>query len=148
MLSAVAVQTSPPPSVRAVYVSGSEWSQLFKDYVATTTLNSSPAYGIGVYLGTSPPRPDYPRGQMPWVNIDRISARFSDDMRVEVDDLRVLGVNVAETSATSVAYDFDPVNYEGTATWTFGAAAAGGPDHRRTGRRPRRHQDPQRRLPA
>jgi hypothetical protein len=110
MLSAVAAQTSPPPSVWAVYVSGSQWTQSFKDHVAATYPTSSATYGVG-----GPSSPHQPWGTLPWVNIDRISATFTANMRVEADDLRVLGVNVAETAAASVAYDAA----DATATWTL-----------------------------
>ena len=111
LLSAADVQSLPPPWVKAAYVSGSAWTQSFKDYAATLSPNSSSAYGLELGAGAL----------LPWVNLDRISLRFSDDMIVEADDLRVRGVNVPETVVSSVSYEFDPARYEGVATWTLAA---------------------------
>jgi hypothetical protein len=105
------VPTSPPPRVLAAHVSGSAWSQSFKDYLQSERWGSA-AYGFETH-----PDPGIIFG---WINLDRISITFSSDMDVGPEDLRVRGVGGREYPVSDFHYDFDAPNFQGTATWTIG----------------------------
>jgi len=111
--------TSPPPRVLAAYVSGSTWSQSFKDYLQSERWGSA-AYGFETH-----PDPGIIFG---WVNLDRISVKFSSDMDVGPEDLRVRGLGGREYPVSDFHYDFDAANFQGTATWTIGGGGFIRPD--------------------
>jgi hypothetical protein len=101
----VVVQSEPPPHVAAVYVSGTRWTQAFRDYVEDQPW--------GTELGVVPDR------IVPWVNVDRVTVVFTGDVLVDQADLRLRGVTVPEYPVSSRTYAYDNELSVGTATWTL-----------------------------
>ena len=100
------VQSEPPPFVAAVYVSGSRWTQTFKDYLASRDWGS-PLYGYYPDEGEA----------LSWVNVDQITMLFSrGDMIVDAADLTVRGVTVRNYVVASV--EVEPRPYT-VVTWTL-----------------------------
>ena len=88
---AVTVTSFPPPTVDGLYVSGSTWSQPFKDYLQALGGGSS-RYGYWA-LNTR---------ALPWVNVNQITVLFPLGTRVDAGDLTVRGVAVPEYPVVSV----------------------------------------------
>jgi hypothetical protein len=99
-----------------VYVSGAAWSQSFKQYLRDHYAASSADYGWAIYGGGTPHRQS---DILPWVNLDRISVRFSTAVRAAPDDLRVRGVNVPGYEPVSVRVDLTNGGSGSVATWTL-----------------------------
>jgi serine-aspartate repeat-containing protein C/D/E len=102
---AVGPSDSTPPAVVSVVVRGSAWSPQFTSAFAPRGLGDG---------GYAVPDSGTPR-TLPWANADTIVVRFSEDVRLQRGDLRVIG-------AGGIAYawrDFryDPATF--TATWTL-----------------------------
>jgi len=109
-----------PPTVDAVFVNGTDWSQSFRDYLQAKKLGSAQfgfetdqvnASANGAGTGTN----DLKHAILPWINLNQISIRFSEDVSVQQDDLTI-------TSATGQTYNvtdfrYDPQTF--TATWTL-----------------------------
>ncbi len=89
------------PWVSKVLVSSSSWSQAFLDALGD----------VGFAVPAGPPQFD----AVPWININRISMVFSEDVNVSLDDLSVYGQNVPQYAIA--AFDYDSVTR--TATWTL-----------------------------
>ena len=95
------------PRVNQVYVSGSSWTQEFKDYLEDTGQGSS-RYGFVI--------PDRDQlNELPWINLDQVSIRFSEDVLVDPGDLAVRGVNVPEYALDPASFRYDADTR--TATW-------------------------------
>jgi hypothetical protein len=88
----VTVASLPPPTVTDVYVSGSAWSQSFKDYLGAEFLGAA-RYGYKPLRGPDP---------MPWVNINQVTIFFTSGVRVDAADLTVRGVAVPDYPVVSV----------------------------------------------
>lgn len=80
---AVAPPDPTPPAVTGVSVRSSAWSQPMVSALAAQNLGSG---------GYAVPQPDGTQGRtLPWVNVDTVVVRFSEDVLVQADDLRVVG---------------------------------------------------------
>lgn len=82
------------PVVRQVYVSSSEWTPAFMEYLQAQGLGS-------VDFGYAVPAGGRQLDELPWINLNEISITFSDFVSTELNDLAIRGVNRAE-------YPLDP----------------------------------------
>jgi hypothetical protein len=98
-----------PPKVTALFVRGAAWSLAFRQFVQGSGQGESNA-------GFSIPGGALQRKTLPWTNLDVISIRFSQDVRVAKEDLVVSGTGVANYVVS--AFNYLPANH--TATWTLG----------------------------
>ena len=100
---------APPPQVAAVFANGSTWAP------SVSTVHPGRA-GRGIAdLGFSIAGGAGQLETLPWVNVDTVSVRFTEDVSVAAANLSLRGVNVA-TYAFS-AYQYDAATH--TATWTL-----------------------------
>ena len=74
-----------PPTVTGVFVGSTEWSSAFYDYLAP---GDQLDLGYQIPTGTTAQVKS-----LPWVNIDKIAIRFSEDVHVGMGDLSLSGVN-------------------------------------------------------
>jgi hypothetical protein len=95
------------PRVNQVYLSGSGWDPEFKQYLEDKGLGDH-RYGFAV-----PARDQL--NELPWVNLDEVSIRFSEDVLVDAADLQVRGVNVQNYTIDPASFRYDPLTR--TATW-------------------------------
>lgn len=91
-----------PPRVQKVLVSSTEWTPEFY-----TSLGDPVGYSIPYGYGQLRP--------LPWMNVNRVHIRFTEDVSIEQDDLRLRGVNITDYEIASFSYDAATF----TATWTF-----------------------------
>ena len=104
-----------PPKVTEVLVRGSAWTQPFLDELDSLSLGND---GFSIPVGSVAQL-----NAVPWVNIDQILIRFSDQVNVDLADLVLTGVNVATysfsgvTTGTGASGDFEAV-------WTLTAPIA------------------------
>jgi len=98
------------PAVTDILVKGSGWSAAFLQYLKDQGLGDG---GFSRVTGADQ------LTALPWINIDQISIRFSEDVGASLgqDDLSLFGVD--STYAIS-GFAYDPLTY--TATWTLGSA--------------------------
>ena len=99
---------APPPRVTAVYVSGASWATPVKSYLQSRGLGDE-AFGYAVPAGAEQLR------VLPWLGVNRVSARFSQDVTGHLADLAVTGVNTASYAVSDYVYDAATR----TATWTL-----------------------------
>jgi ELWxxDGT repeat protein len=93
------------PQVTDVFVAGSAWQSSFGDFLANSGVGDAT---LGYRLDAAAHA-----DELPWVNLNRISVRFSEDVTLaSAAALRVVGVNVASYAG---AFTYDPVTF--TATW-------------------------------
>ncbi len=85
----------PPPTVIDVLAGGSAWNEAFLDQANP---NNGPGYAIPVGGGIQ-------LQPLPWVNIDQLHIRFSEDVTIDATDLSLPGVNV--TNYKFVQFDYD-----------------------------------------
>jgi uncharacterized delta-60 repeat protein len=107
-----------PPTVTGVFVSGAGWADEFKQYLSDTGLGDA-ALGYRAWDNTD--RPTL-RSTLPWVNLNRLSVRFSGDAAVVREALSARGTNQS-TYAFAPGHDgfeYDAVTHTGT--WTFAQA--------------------------
>ena len=100
------VRADPFARVSQVFLNGSRWTQKFREYLAAHQMGSS-ADGYALFPNYSPQGP----GEIVWTNVDEVAVRFSEDVNVRREDLRVAGV---------ARYDFADFHYDPqtfTATW-------------------------------
>jgi hypothetical protein len=90
------VDVETAPTVAQVYVSGTQWTQAFKDYLDEKGLGDE-RYGYAISAQ------DQLR-EIPWINVDTISIRFSENVEVDAGDLQIRGMIVP-------AYDLDPASF-------------------------------------
>jgi hypothetical protein len=102
-----ALLSGTPPTVTAVEVSSTQWSAAFVDYLAGHNLGD---HGFRIPTGSS----DQTK-PLPWLNIDRISATFSNDVHVEAGDLALSGVGIPTIGVADFYYDAQTH----VATWTL-----------------------------
>jgi hypothetical protein len=102
------VTVSPkPPQVAEVVVRGTAWSPAFLDFLAAQGLGEG---GYRIPAGSASQA-----DELPWINLDQIAIVFTEDVVVRIDDLELLGVNVASYGVS--AFEYDPI--EQRATWTL-----------------------------
>jgi hypothetical protein len=100
------------PTVTKVFVSGTQWSPSFKNYLASNRLGDA-KFGFAI------PSNDQ-LNELPWTNIDQVSLRFSQAADVQSGDLVIRGVRVPSYAIKSFAMDSATL----TATWTLAAPVA------------------------
>ena len=96
------------PRVAAVFVSGTSWSGSFRNYLQARGVGE-PDAGYAVPAGAEQLR------VLPWVGLNRIAIRFTQDVTPHMADLVVTGVNTA--SYAVAAFGFDPSSR--TASWVL-----------------------------
>ncbi|HEV2292974.1 MAG TPA: S8 family serine peptidase [Tepidisphaeraceae bacterium] len=108
----VTVDTAPA-SVSGVFVNGTTWIQTFRDFLAASNQGDA---ALGYRLDAASHA-----DELPWINLNQLSVRFSEDVNVAARAMRVFGVKVAEYAGSFV---YEPDTF--TATWTLptGAFAA------------------------
>src|SRR5262245_55961656 len=95
------------PMVARVFVRSSAWNATF--------LNALQAQGVGdATFGYALTTGATQLNTLPWLNLDRVSVRFTENVTVAADDLQLFGVATANYALTGFTYD--PVTF--TATWT------------------------------
>ena len=101
------------PAVTQVYVSGSQWTQPFKDFLEDRGFGDS-RYGYAI-----PARQQL--SEIPWINVDTVSIRFSEDVQVDFNDLAIRGVIQHEYALDPASFTYDPATR--TASWKLAAGA-------------------------
>ncbi len=99
--------SSVPPTVSDVNVSNSSWTPAFIDYLEVNGLGND---GFSIPVG-SVAQSD----SLPWLDLDRISITFSEDVEIQASDLAISGVT--NTSYSTDHFFYDPQTL--TATWTL-----------------------------
>jgi hypothetical protein len=100
--------TTNSPHVTQVYVSGSTWTDAFKQYL------QAQGQGSGQYGYAIPATAQL--ATLPWANLDRVSVTFDQDVTAHQADLAVRGVTVPNYAVTGYTYDAATK----TGTWTLG----------------------------
>ena len=100
---------APSPKVTKVWVSGTGWSSQFK--------RSLSAAGVLDPYGYAVPASDSLH-VLPWSNANQVSIGFSEDVQVDLADLKVGGVALSNYPIKSFGYDAEAH----VATWTLGQA--------------------------
>jgi hypothetical protein len=100
-------QSQTPPRVNQVYVSSSQWSPDFKSYL------EEKGYGDDVYGFAIPDRDQL--NELPWINLNQVSVRFSEQVQVDAGDLQIRGVNVPNYTLDPASFHYDAATR--TATW-------------------------------
>jgi hypothetical protein len=95
-----------PPQVTGVFVNSSSWSQLFRDHLAATG-QGDVNLGYRIPVGADQLEP------LPWVGIDSISMKFSENVNVELVSLQLMSVNPVTVNTFS--------SNDNTGTWTLTA---------------------------
>jgi len=109
-----------PPTVDAVFVNGTDWSQSFRDYLQAKKLGSA-QFGFETdpvnasANGAGPGTNDLKHAILPWINLNQISIRFSEDVSVQQNDLTISSAAGQTYNVTDFRYD--PATF--TATWTL-----------------------------
>ena len=90
------VPVTDGPSVVAVKAGSRDWASEFLDFVDPV---DGDGYTVPAGLGQLDP--------LPWVNINELYVKFSEDVAISTADVQLLGVNVPDYSAliTSVTFD-------------------------------------------
>jgi hypothetical protein len=97
------------PTVTGVYLGSSEWSAAFYDYFNTT---DGPDLGFMIPTGSAAQE-----NSLPWLNVNKISIEFSEDVHVQMNDLSLSAIN--STSFAFQHFFYDAI--ENVATWTLAA---------------------------
>lgn len=96
-----------PPVVTAVFVNGTAWADAFRNFIAASGEGDGTfGYRLNAAKHAS---------ELPWVNLNQVSVRFSEHVNVASDDLVVHGVNVKTYAGLTFAYEATTF----TATWTL-----------------------------
>ena len=101
-----------PPTVSDVNVSNTSWTPAFIDYLEVNGLGND---GYSIPVGSAAQS-----DSLSWLDLDRISITFSEDVKIQASDLSISGV-------TNSSYDVDHFSYDPqtlTATWTLGTPFA------------------------
>jgi RHS repeat-associated protein len=98
-----------PPTVTAVLVRSSGWSNTFLDAIDSQGLGYTGISRLGYLI---------PSGSqltaLPWTNLDTLTIVFSEDVNITADNIAIVGVNTANYTGT---FHYDSSTF--TATWTF-----------------------------
>ena len=98
------------PAVTQVYVSSSSWAPEFLNYLAAQRLGSA-LYGYAVPAGPSQLL------ELPWINLDRVSVTFSENVGVDNVDMALTGVNTANYPLNGGLFGYNAATR--TATWAL-----------------------------
>lgn len=122
--AAVEVQSpgGPPPLVTEVYISGSEWTQPYRDYLGRNRHGPGREDGFRVWSGQTS---YFTAG---WSNLDQITVHFYQPAVVELDDLRVRGSAGGDYAVASVHHRPDPFS-GGAYTFTLAGRGLSRPDN-------------------
>jgi len=101
------------PFITGVYVGGTQWTADYTDYLALIA-GGGPA---GFALPSGPGQ----LSALPWVNIDRLTIKFSENVDAQAADMLLLGVNVPDYATQLAAGNFSYDSATFSATWTMGA---------------------------
>ena len=96
------------PQVVEVAISGSNWTSSFLDHLGV----SGKPGGYRIPTGS-----DAQLDVLPWGGVDQIHITFSEDVNVQLEDLELFGINVADHELLS--FEYDPTRL--TASWTMAA---------------------------
>jgi hypothetical protein len=110
----------PAPAVAQVFFSSTAWAGDDGNPANTTFLEYMQAQGQGsVNYGYAVPGGAAQLSTLPWVNVDRVSIRFTQPVVIDAADLQVRGVNTPTYSFLNGApgFNYDATNF--VATWTF-----------------------------
>ena len=105
--------TNPPPQVTNIFVGSTEWNPAFTSHLQATGAGE-PIWGFAI-----PPSDQL--NELPWVNLNQVSIRFSRNVVVGQGSLSINGVNVPSYAINFFAYDVP----SRTATWRVESAAIG-----------------------
>ena len=94
------------PVITDVHVGSTAWTGAFYDYLQSQNLGD---FGYRVPEGANQSKP------LPWVNLNKVSITFSEDVVVQAPDLSLSGVNVPHVAFSDFFYDA----YNHVATWTL-----------------------------
>ncbi len=86
-----------PPTVTDVAVSSTTWEEPFLDYLETSGLGSE---GYSIPVGSAAQS-----NPLPWVDLDRITITFSEDVDVDANDLSITGVSNSTYAVDHFFYD-------------------------------------------
>jgi len=100
-----AMLSTVSPTVSDVTVSSSSWDSDFIDYLQVSGLGTD---GYSIPVGSTAQSQS-----LPWLDLDRISITFSEDVDIQASDLSISGVT--NTEYTSDGFFYDPQTK--TATW-------------------------------
>jgi hypothetical protein len=95
------------PRVWDVWASSSQWTPEFRQQIAIDYGGADARYGWPL------------AGGFTWVNVDRVTVRFSRPVEVAPDDLVLHGVNSPRTTPVSVEYEYDARLGLAIATWAL-----------------------------
>jgi hypothetical protein len=104
-------ESQNPPRVNQVYVSSSEWTTSFKQYL------EDKGYGDDLYGFAIPDRDQL--NELPWVNLNQVSIRFSEQVQVDAADLQIRGVSVPNYTLDPASFSYNAATR--TATWRLAA---------------------------
>lgn len=94
------------PVVEEVLLSSTQWSPAFLDYLASEGMGTD---GFAIQTGSG-----VQLTPLPWVNLDQVKIRFSEDVDVEQADLTLRGIEFFAYSFSDFSYDETTF----TGTWT------------------------------
>ena len=98
------------PVVTQVFVSGTAWNANFRNFLGTSGAGES-AFGFRI-LATEQ------TDELPWINLNKVSIRFGENVAVAADDLVVRGINnLTYPLAATNNFTYDAAT--STATWTL-----------------------------
>jgi hypothetical protein len=102
-----------PPTVVDVEVASSQWSSAFVEFLQSQSLGQQ---GYSIPVGTP-----LQSCSLTWTGIDQIIIQFSEDVRVDAEDLSLSGINTTAYEFSDFRYDFDYDLDIYVATWTLTA---------------------------
>ena len=108
-IEAAVPESQNPPRVNQVYVSSSEWTPSFKQYL------EDHGFGDDQYGYAIPDRDQL--NELPWVNLNQVSIRFSENVQVDANDLQIRGVAVPNYTTNAASFTYNAATR--TATWTL-----------------------------
>jgi murein DD-endopeptidase MepM/ murein hydrolase activator NlpD len=95
--------------VEDVFVNGTDWTADFRNHLQDL------GKGSGLFGYATPDPAGAKAYPLPWINLNQVSVRFTDDARVDPDDLTLHGTRVDRYPRAG--FSLDAVTR--TATWTF-----------------------------
>ncbi len=102
---------SGAPVVTAVEWGSTQWDSSFNEHLGNESLGEN-GYAVAAGLDQT--------HSLPWVNLDRLTIAFDQDVEIDINDLTLTGVNSNQHHPISFFYDPQAQ----TAEWTFAQAFA------------------------